>query len=133
MKNSDFKKSINENMFNKDIIFNNILEKIEEDKLQENLFVLILLLINKEDTYGFELINKLDLLLKKELKNKEGMIYPILHLLEDKKLINSYWVDDDISKKYYRISKLGKIHLKEKKSIVDYLRMPNSLIYAEEF
>lgn len=133
MKNSDFKKSINENMFNKDIIFNNILEKIEEDTLQENLFVLLLLLISKEDTYGFELINKLDLLLKKQLKNKEGIIYPILHSLEDKKLIISYWVEGDISKKYYRISRLGKSQLKEKKSIVDFLRKPNSFIYAEEF
>lgn len=133
MKYKDFKKSINENMFDKDIIFNNILEKIEDDKLQERLFVLILLLISKDDTYGFELINKLDLLLKKDLKDKEGFIYPILHSLEDKKFISSYWVNDDTSKKYYKISRLGKIHLKEKKSIVDYLKMPNSLIYAEDF
>ncbi|MGL4452820.1 MAG: PadR family transcriptional regulator [Sarcina sp.] len=133
MKDKDFKSSINKNMFDKDIIFGNILEKIEEDKLQENLFVLLLLLIAKEDTYGFDLVNKLDLLLKKELKNKEGTIYPILHSLENKKFITSYWVEGNISKKYYRISRLGKSQLKEKKSIVDFLRKPNSFIYTEEF
>lgn len=133
MKNSNFKKLINENIFNKEIIFNNILEKIAEDKLQENLFILILLLINKEDLNGFELVNKIDLLLKKELKNKEGLIYPILHSLENKKFISSYWVENNFPKKYYKISKLGKIYLKEKKSILTHLEIDNLLIYMGDF
>ncbi|WP_297522096.1 PadR family transcriptional regulator [uncultured Clostridium sp.] len=134
MKYDDFlKESIKTNMFNKDTIFNNILDKIEEEKLNEQLSILILLLVSRKDTYGFSIINELDLLIKKKLKNKEGTIYPILHTLEDKKLITSYWVDDEIRKKYYRISKLGKSHLKDKKSIVDYLKKPNPLIYTEEF
>jgi DNA-binding PadR family transcriptional regulator len=134
LKYDDFlKESIKTNMFNKDTIFNNILDKIEEEKLNEQLSILILLLVSRKDTYGFSIINELDLLIKKKLKNKEGTIYPILHTLEDKKLITSYWVDDEIRKKYYRISKLGKSHLKDKKSIVDYLKKPNPLIYTEEF
>ncbi|MGL5635237.1 MAG: PadR family transcriptional regulator [Sarcina sp.] len=130
-----FKKSLNEDIFDKDKMFDNILKKIEEDKLKEKLSILLLLLVCKKDSYGFELINNLDALLKQKLKNKEGLIYPILHSLENKDYIKSYWKNDTTttSKKFYTITKLGKDFIKEKDEVVDYLKHPNEFIYKENF
>lgn len=47
---------------------------------------------------------------------KEGTLYPIIHTLEAKGLVESYW-DDQSSKrkrKYYRIMEQGRLSLKEK-------------------
>ena len=128
-----FKKSLNADIFNKEKMFGNILLKIEEDKLKERLNILLLLLVAKRDSYGFELINELDLLLKKELKSKEGTIYPILHSLENREFIKSYWIKNDTDRKYYTITKLGKGYLKEKDTVVDFLRQPNKFIHKENF
>ena len=47
---------------------------------------------------------------------QEGTLYPILHSLEEKNYITSYWDDTEIKKrKYYVITKDGKKHLQEKK------------------
>lgn len=131
--NELFKSSLNNDIFNKDKIFNNILSKIKEDELEEKLSVLLLLLLQRKDNYGFKLIDELNILLKNELKNKEGTIYPILHLLEEMNYIESYWCTEETNKKYYKISNAGKKHLKEKESIVNYLKSPNKFIYTEEF
>lgn len=128
-----FKKSLDVDIFDKDKMFSGILAKIEEDKLKERLNVLLLLLIAKKDSYGYELIGSLDLLLKSELKNKEGIIYPILHSLENKEFIKSYWINEDDDRKYYAITKLGKEHLKEKDTVVEFLKQPNKFIHKENF
>ena len=48
---------------------------------------------------------------------KKGTLYPILHTLEEKRYITSYW-DESSSKKrkYYSITKKGKDVLKEKET-----------------
>ncbi|MGL4741099.1 MAG: PadR family transcriptional regulator [Sarcina sp.] len=127
------KESLNLDIFDKDKMFNNIQEKIEEENLKEKLNVLLLLLILKKDSCGFELIERLDIILRKKLKNKEGFIYPILHSLENKNYINSYWNDTDKPKKIYTITISGKNFLKEKDEVVEYFKQPNQIIYKENF
>ena len=47
---------------------------------------------------------------------KEGTLYPILHGLEEKGFITSYWDETGAKKrKYYSITKKGKEQLKERK------------------
>lgn len=128
-----FKKSLDSEIFDKNKMFTNILQIVEEDKLKEKLNVLLLLLIAKKDSCGFTLLGNLDILLKQKLKNKEGIIYPILHSLENKNYIKSYWQNDDELQKYYTITTLGKDFITEKEKVVEYLKKPNQFIYKENF
>lgn len=75
--------------------------------------ILLLLLIAKEDLYGYEIAKKL-----KEKSNYlytigEGTLYPALQRMEKKELIKSYWGDSDSGgrRKYYSITDQGKKQL----------------------
>lgn len=134
MKYNDlFKKSLDKTNIDKNIIFNNIIDKIHYEELQEKILVTILFLLYKKDNYGFNLISELNLILKENLNNKEGIIYPVLHDLEIKNYINSYWVKGEIDRKYYSISKLGKKYIKEKNSAIEILKSYNLSSYKEDF
>ena len=78
--------------------------------------LLILNLLDKENLYGYQLIKKLSEESENIFNLKEGTLYPILHGLEEKGFISSYW-DDTTGKKrkYYSITKQGKKQLKESK------------------
>ena len=78
--------------------------------------LLILNLLEKENLYGYQLIKKLSEESENIFNLKEGTLYPILHGLEEKGFISSYW-DDTTGKKrkYYSITKQGKKQLKESK------------------
>ena len=67
--------------------------------------------------YGYQMIKKLKETSEDVFELKEGTLYPILHTLEEKRYITSYW-DESYSKKrkYYSITKKGKDVLKEKET-----------------
>lgn len=78
--------------------------------------MLILSLLETKNMYGYQMIKELSRKSKDLFKLKEGTLYPILHGLEEKNFISSYWDDTGTKKrKYYSITKEGKKHLKEKK------------------
>ena len=66
--------------------------------------------------YGYQMIRKLSEKSKNVFEFQEGTLYPILHSLEERNYISSYW-DESSSKKrkYYAITSEGKKHLKDKK------------------
>ena len=89
---------------------------INKELLKGSTVILILKLINKNPMYGYEMIKELEEKSKGVFTLKEGTLYPILHTLEAKGLVESYW-DDQSSKrkrKYYRIMEQGRFALKEK-------------------
>lgn len=77
--------------------------------------MLVLNLLKEENLYGYEMIKRLKEKSENIFELKEGTLYPILHALEEKELITSYW-DNATGKnrKYYAITKKGKSELKEK-------------------
>lgn len=105
--------------------------KINKELMKGSTSILILSLLEKEDMYGYQIIQAL----KKKSDNvfdmKEGTLYPMLHGLENENAIESYWLDADNGKrrKYYRITKEGKKLLKHKKSEWEtYTKAVNSII-----
>lgn len=76
------------------------------------LSIIILKLIQRRDTYGYEIIQKLDELSGGYYKLKEGTLYPILYRLEDSGWIENYRVIEEeerrVPRKYYRITEEGK-------------------------
>ncbi|MTI67532.1 MAG: PadR family transcriptional regulator [Firmicutes bacterium] len=90
---------------------------MNKELLKGSTVTLILKLLNQEPSYGYGLIKKLDLISEGVFSLKEGTLYPILHSLEKKGFIESYWdtKESKRKRKYYKITDKGKKKLKEKK------------------
>lgn len=90
--------------------------KINKELLKGSTSMLVLSLLENENMYGYQMIKELSRKSKELFELKEGTLYPILHGLEQKNYITSYWDETGAKKrKYYSITKEGKKHLKEKK------------------
>lgn len=75
---------------------------------------IILSILNQGETYGYEIIRKVELLSEGQVQWTDGMLYPVLHKLENKKLIQSEWrvaPETNRRRKYYRITDKGKKQL----------------------
>src|SRR5713226_3336467 len=68
---------------------------------------IILLLLDGEELYGYELISKLKA--STDYDVAEGTIYPLLNRLKTDGLINYYWqeMEAGVPRKYYKITKEG--------------------------
>ena len=60
--------------------------------------MLVLSILEKEDMYGYKMIRKMADESNNIFELQEGTLYPILHGLEEKGFITSYW-DETGSKK----------------------------------
>lgn len=90
--------------------------KLNKELLKGSTDMLVLSLLEEKNMYGYEMIKELTIKSENVFEFKEGTLYPILHNLEEKNYITSYWDETGAKKrKYYTITKQGKKHLKEKK------------------
>jgi PadR family transcriptional regulator, regulatory protein PadR len=91
--------------------------KISKELLKGSTSTLILSLLNSKQMYGYEIIKELEMKSDGIFSFKEGTIYPILHNLEDKGLVVSYWSEGNGNRKrkYYKINDKGKKFIQEKK------------------
>ena len=77
--------------------------------------MLVLNLLKNSNMYGYEMIKKLKEKSENVFELKEGTLYPILHGLEEKGFITSYWDETGAKRrKYYAITEKGKKKLKDK-------------------
>ena len=90
--------------------------KIDKELLKGSTNMLVLSILEKEDMYGYKMIRKMADESNNVFELQEGTLYPILHSLEEKGFITSYWDETGSKKrKYYSITKKGKEQLKGKK------------------
>lgn len=76
---------------------------------------LVLAILKNQDSYGYEIIKKIKEASDDEIIWSEGMLYPVLHRLEDKGFIKSYWKKSKIGRKrkYYYLKEKGLNELKK--------------------
>lgn len=77
--------------------------------------MLLLKLLSEKDMYGYEMIDTLMKQSQNVFELKAGTLYPLLHNLEEKSLLNSY--ESEVLgkiRKYYSITKSGRKLLKSK-------------------
>lgn len=90
--------------------------RVSRELLKGSTNMLVLSLLENENMYGYQMIRKLSEKSENVFELQEGTLYPILHSLEEKNYITSYWDNTGAKKrKYYSITSEGKKHLKEKK------------------
>lgn len=75
---------------------------------------LILSLLAKGESYGYAIIQEIRARSEEKLQWSDGMLYPVLHRLEDRKLIKSRWGESETGRKrkYYSLKEQGKIAMK---------------------
>lgn len=77
--------------------------------------MLLLKLLSEKDMYGYEMIDTLRKQSQNVFELKAGTLYPLLHNMEEKSLLNSY--ESEVLgkiRKYYSITKSGRKLLKSK-------------------
>ncbi|MGE5422188.1 MAG: PadR family transcriptional regulator [Ignavibacteriales bacterium] len=86
---------------------------VSKDLIAASATPLILGIIAEEDSYGYSIIKRVKELSGNELVWTEGMLYPVLHRLEQQQLIASYWKSSESGRqrKYYTINEAGLLEL----------------------
>ncbi|MBT3299930.1 MAG: PadR family transcriptional regulator [Candidatus Marinimicrobia bacterium] len=82
---------------------------------------LILKVLSEDDNYGYAIFQKINVILENgPLVLKESSMYPILHRLESKMYLESFWMPGNrgTDRKYYCITELGNALLE--KRIIDW-------------
>ena len=89
---------------------------IDKSLLAGSIATLILKLLDGQDMYGYQIIEELARRSDNTFQLKAGTLYPLLHGLEKKGLLESYEQNADSARirKYYRLTNKGRKHLKEK-------------------
>lgn len=91
---------------------------MDKEMMKGSIDILILSVVNRSDSYGYEIVK----ILKQQSDNvydmSEGTLYPALKRLENKDFIEAYWGESNEGgrRKYYRITENGKKELTRKVS-----------------
>ena len=78
---------------------------------------LVLSVLAEGESYGYALIQRVRELSDGQIAWTEGMLYPVLHWMEDSDLVESEWKEADSGRKrrYYRLRKEGRQALQAEK------------------
>ena len=79
--------------------------------------MLILDVVSRGPTYGYQIAQSVLSQSKGYFELKEGSLYPALHRMERQKLLRSYWVDTDEGRrrKFYELTPAGRKALKDRR------------------
>ncbi len=91
--------------------------KFDKELIKGGTTMLILNLLSTGDMYGYQMVRELEKRSDNIFTLKEGTMYPILHSLESRGMVEAYWEDSTSGRKrkYYHITSKGKGLLNEKK------------------
>ena len=78
---------------------------------------LVLSVLTEGENYGYALIQRVRELSAGRIEWTEGMLYPVLHWMEDEDLIESEWRESETGRKrkYYRLKREGRKALQAEK------------------
>ena len=77
--------------------------------------LILLKLLSHRDMYGYQLIQEMTILSENAFSMSQGSLYPFLHALEEKKLIESYSITENgRERRYYHLTAAGNSALVEK-------------------
>lgn len=87
--------------------------KIEKSLLSGSTPMLVLALLKDGDKYGYQMVTELARRSDDTFQLKEGTLYPLLHALEQEKLVVSYTQKNDSGRerRYYRLTGAGRERL----------------------
>lgn len=86
---------------------------LSKDLVAASSVPLVLGILVEGENYGYEIVKRVEALSGGVLTWTDGMMYPLLHRLEQQGLVKSVWRSADTGRrrKYYQITDLGKKNL----------------------
>jgi len=78
---------------------------------------LVLSVLAEGESYGYALIQRVRELSDGQIAWTEGMLYPVLHWMEENDFVESEWKESETGRKrrYYRLRKEGRVALQVEK------------------
>jgi PadR family transcriptional regulator PadR len=88
---------------------------------------LVLSILAEGPSYGYAIIQQVRELSEEALEWSDGMLYPVLHRLENEGLVESYWETPESGRerKYYRLTNAGRKARKEEQQ--EWMKVHNTL------
>ena len=99
----------------------------QAELLKGNTETLLLILMEAEPMYGYQLAKEIDQRSSGYFAFKEGTMYPALHRLERDKLVEGTWQDtpNGVRRRYYRITAKGRQALADR--LVEWRRFSRAM------
>jgi DNA-binding PadR family transcriptional regulator len=84
--------------------------RLSKQALDGNVEALLLAILESGPSYGYAIVKELNDRAEGILRLGEGTVYPVLHGMEDKKLIAAKWrlAENGRQRKYYRLTPKGR-------------------------
>ena len=85
------------------------MKELSKDLMASSLAPMILLILKRQENYGYEIIQQIRDQTGGELNVAEGTLYPVLKKMEEKKWIEGTWkkVDTGRERRYYKLTSKG--------------------------
>lgn len=96
---------------------------LSKDLMAASSTPLVLGILAAGESYGYQIVKRVDELSGGALKWTDGMLYPLLHRLEHQGYLQSFWrtADTGRKRKYYRLTTRGQRALAEQKEQWDVI------------
>jgi PadR family transcriptional regulator, regulatory protein PadR len=91
--------------------------KIEKELVAASSVPLVLSILSEGDSYGYAIIQRVKELSGGKIEWTDGMLYPVLHWLEDQGFVRSRWMEAESGRKrkYYSLQSNGRQALRRQK------------------
>jgi PadR family transcriptional regulator PadR len=91
--------------------------KLEKELVAASSVPLVLSILAEGDSYGYAIIQRVKELSAGKIEWTDGMLYPVLHWLEDQGLVRSRWAESESGRKrkYYSLRPEGRQALRQHK------------------
>ena len=84
--------------------------KLEKELVAASSVPLVLSILSEGDSYGYAIIQRVKELSGGKIEWTDGMLYPVLHWLEDERMVRSRWTKSESGRKrkYYSLQPDGR-------------------------
>ena len=84
--------------------------KLQKELVAASSVPLILSILTAGDSYGYAIIQRVKELSGGKIEWTDGMLYPVLHWLEDQDMVRSRWMEAETGRKrkYYSLKSEGR-------------------------
>jgi PadR family transcriptional regulator PadR len=92
--------------------------KLEKELVAASSAAMVLAILAEGDSYGYAIIQRVREVSGGEIQWTDGMLYPVLHWLEERKQIRGRWekAESGRRRRYYSLAPKGRDALKEQKN-----------------